>query len=153
MSALSVSAGKFFAGWVPLALASAAVDPAPRLADLFAFTAWGVIIPPVTCALGAIGVLGARPLARKGERDLSVGAFVLVSLLMLVVVELWIIERQPSALFAFVIAIGLGFAGYSLIELVGAELKSIVSARARAISDRLGSPRADTTQEGSNNDE
>ena len=83
-------------------------------------------------------MLGARPLARKGESELSLGLFLLVSLLMLVLVELWVIEQRPSALFAFVIALGLGFSGYSLIELLGEEIKGFVKAMARAISDALG---------------
>lgn len=138
MSSVALHMGKFFAGWTPLALASAAVDPAPRLADLFAFDLGGLTITPVTCALAAIGVLGARPLARKGESELSLGLFLLVSVLMLVLVELWVIEQRPSALFAFVIALGLGFAGYSLIELLGEEVKNFVRAKARALSAVLG---------------
>jgi hypothetical protein len=143
-----VGAGKFFAAWTPLALASAAVDPAPRLADLFLVTIGGLTVPPVTCALGAIGVLGARPLARRGESQLSPALFVLVSLLMLIVVELWVIEHRPGALFAFVIAIGLGFSGYSLIETVGQHLREFVAGRARAIADKLSSG----AREGSHDD-
>lgn len=135
---ISLSAGKFFAGWTPVALAVAAVDPAPRLADLFLIDIGGIALPPVTCVLGAIGVLGARPLARKGEHQLSTSLFVLVSALMLVVVELWVIEHRPSALFAFVIAMGLGFSGYSLIELVGQELRSAISTRIKAIAGVFG---------------
>ncbi len=134
----SLPVGKFFAWWTPLALASAAVDPAPRLADIFLVHVGGLALPPVTCALGAIGVIGARPLARRGERELSTGLFVLVSLLMVILVELWVIEHRPGALFAFVIAIGLGFSGYSLIELVGQEMRSFVSSKAKAIAGKLG---------------
>ncbi len=138
VSAFTVPA-KFFAGWLPIALASAAVDPAPRLADLFVFTAAGAQVPPVTCLLGAIGVLAARPLARrKSESELGLGGFVIVSILMLITVELWVIEHRPGALFAFVIAIGLGFSGYSLIELLGQEMRSIVSSKAKAIADQFG---------------
>jgi drug/metabolite transporter (DMT)-like permease len=144
---ITISAGKFFTAWTPVALAAAAVDPAPRLADLFEISIAGITVPPVTCALGAIGVIAARPLARKGEQELSLWLFLLVSVVMMIVVELWVIEHRPSALFAFVIAIGLGFSGYSLIELVGQELRSIVSSKARAIADRLGA----RNDEGSHN--
>lgn len=129
--------GKFLAGWLPALAVSAAVEPAPRLADLFLIDAGGVAIPPVTCVLGAIGVLGARPLARKGEHELNTWLFLLVSALMLIVVEIWVIDHRPNALFAFVVAMGLGFSGYSLIELVGAEMKAFVSGKARAIRERL----------------
>ena len=136
MSSVALHVGKFFAAWTPLALASAAIDPAPRLADLFAFELSGLTVPPVTCLLGAIGVLGARPLARRGEGELSTGLFLLVSMLMLIVVEIWVIEHRPSALFAFVIAIGLGFSGYSLIELVGNEVRSFVASKIGAITGK-----------------
>ena len=117
---------KFLAAWAPVALVSASVDPAPRLADLFAFSLGGVIVPPITCALGAIGVLAARPLARRAESALSWPLFILVSLIMLIVVQLWIVDSRPGALFAFVIAIGLGFSGYSLIELIGTQVADFV---------------------------
>lgn len=144
---IAVPAGKFFSGWVPLAVAAAAVDPAPRLADMFMLDLGGVPVPPVTCALALVGVLGARPLARKGEQQLSIWLFLLVSALMLIVVELWVLEHRPSALFAFVIAIGLGFSGYSLIELVGQELRSFVGTKVRSIADRF----SNTEDEGSQN--
>lgn len=118
---------KFAAAWLPLLAASAAVDPAPRLADLFALSLGGIVVPPVTCALGALGVLAARPLARKTESTLGWGSFALVSLIMLVVVELWVAESRPGALFAFVVAIGLGFSGFSLIELVGTEIRDFIT--------------------------
>lgn len=131
---------KFLAGWVPSLALVAAVDPGPRLADMFAFTAGGMTVPPVTCLLGAAGVLLARPLARRSEGTLSWRGFALVSLIMLIVVQLWVLEYRPGALFAFVVAIGLGFSGYSLIELVGQEvrafLKNIVGRASSAIGGK-----------------
>lgn len=126
MSALPLS--KFIAGWAPALLVSGTIDPAPRLADLFAIhLAGGVTIPPITCALGALGVLAARPLARKAESTLTWPMFFLVSVIMLFVVELWVIDSRPGALFAFVVAIGLGFSGYSLIELIGDQVRTFIS--------------------------
>ena len=46
---------------------------------------------------------------------------------MLIVVLLWIVESRPSWLYAFVVSIGLGFSGYSLIELFGEQVKSFVT--------------------------
>lgn len=145
---IAISAGKFFAGWTPVALAVAAIDPAPRLADLFAVSVAGVTVPPVTCVLGAIGVLAARPLARKGERELSLSLFLIVSILMLIVVQLWVIEYRPGALFAFVIAMGLGFSGYSLIELVGQEIRSVVSKRIKAVIAAIGDQSNEDSKDG-----
>ncbi len=130
---------KFAAGWLPALAISVSADPVPRLADAFALHLGGITVPLVTCALGALGVLLARPLARRSESARGWGSFALVSVIMLIVVELWIVEQRPGALFAFVIAIGLGFSGYSLIELVGEEvrafIKNIVSRAAGALKN------------------
>jgi hypothetical protein len=45
-----------------------------------------VTIPIVTCVLGAVGVLAARPLARKSEATVPLWQFLLVSAIMLIVV-------------------------------------------------------------------
>ncbi|RIV82969.1 hypothetical protein D2V17_14295 [Aurantiacibacter xanthus] len=132
-----VSAGKFAAGWLPAMAVSAVLNPVPEAAYI-ALDLGGVEVPVVTALLAAFGVLAARPLARREESKLSLGQFVLVSAIMLVVVELWVIEMRPRWLFAFVVAIGLGFSGYSLIELLGKELKELVSAGFRAVRRRIG---------------
>ena len=125
MSALAIPATKFFPAWLPALAISASVDPAPRLADAFMLHMGGIAVPPITSLLGIAGVLMARPLARKREKS-GWPAFALVTAIMLIVVQLWIVESRPGALFAFVIAIGLGFSGYSLIELVGSEIGNFV---------------------------
>lgn len=132
---------KFLSGWLPSLALVATVDPGPRLADLFAFSAGGMTIPPVTCLLGAAGVLLARPLARRSEGTLGWRGFALVSLIMLIVVELWVLESRPGALFAFVVAIGLGFSGYSLIELIGEQVRSFLKNIVGRASDAF-KPRA-----------
>lgn len=121
-----VTITKFLAGWLPAFAVTASIDPAPRLADVFTFAVGGYQVPPVTCLLGAIGVLAARPLARRSESGLSWPMFALVSLIMLLTVELWVLEARPGALFAFVVAIGLGFSGYSVIELAGNEIRAVI---------------------------
>lgn len=118
---------KFLAGWLPALALSAAVEPAAKLSEAFVVPIGGIPVPVVTALLGALGVLLARPLARKSEASNGWPAFLLVSAIMLIVVELWILESRPAWLFAFVIAIGLGFSGYSLIELVGGELRDFVT--------------------------
>lgn len=122
-----LSFSKFGIGWLPALAVATVADPAPRLADAFLVTIAGIALPPITCLLGLLGVFLARPLARKQEGKFGWPTFLLVSLIMLIVVELWIVESRPSALFAFVVAIGLGFSGYSLIELVGTEIRAFIS--------------------------
>lgn len=135
---LPLSFPKFLGGWAPLALAAATVDPLPRLSEVLVLAIGGYPVPVVTCALGAIGVLAARPLARKQETALSPALFWLVSAIMLTLVELWVLEMRPGVLFTFTIGLGLGFSGYSLIELFGAELKDLLSARIKAIGAAFG---------------
>lgn len=127
---LHISTVKFLLGWVPALALTASVEGgaslAPRLADAFAFDLAGIAVPPVTCALGLLGVLMARPLAKRREDALSWPLFLLVSAIMLIVVELWIVEERPGALFAFVVAIGMGFSGYSLIEIAGDQIGAFI---------------------------
>ena len=122
-----ISFSHFLLGWVP-ALAATSVVPevAPELADTMLVVIGGVPIPLVTCVLGFLGVIMARPLARKSESALSWPLFLLVTAIMLILVELWIVESRPRWLFAFVSAIGLGFSGYSLIELLGDQMRDFI---------------------------
>lgn len=133
-----ISIPKFAAAWLPALAISAQVNPGPRLSEAFIVIFVGVPVPAFTCVLGAIGVLAGRPLARKAESTLSWPLFALVTLIMLVVSQLWIIESHPGWLFAFVIALGLGFAGYSLIELAGTELRDFISATISKATETVG---------------
>ena len=114
---------KFLAGWVPALAVSAAV-PEPALSDIAVIDIGGLPVPVITCVLGLLGIFMSRPLARRGEAELSWTLFLLVSAIMLIIVQLWIIESRPSWLFAFVVSIGMGFSGYSLIELMGEQVQS-----------------------------
>lgn len=125
---LTLSLREFLVAWVPSFTVAATVQPpAPDLGQAFFVDVGGVPIPAVTCALGALGIVLSRPFARRTEADLDWPMFLLVSAIMLIVVELWIIESHPSWLFAFVVAIGLGFSGYSLLERFGEEVREFVS--------------------------
>lgn len=86
----------------------------------------GLSVPIVQVALAAAGVLMARPLAPKRERAIGTGRFILVTAIMLIVAVVWAAQSQPGPLFAFVVAIGLGFSGYSLIELAGREIEAFI---------------------------
>ncbi|MFN3990039.1 MAG: hypothetical protein ACK4IS_07255 [Erythrobacter sp.] len=108
---------KFAALWLPtVAMAAAMPNGAIPLGDRFLIDAFGLPVPIVTCLLGALGIVLARPFAHVSEYDLGWKLRLLVGLIMLVIVQLWIIETRPGWLFAFVVAIGLGFAGHSLLE-------------------------------------
>jgi len=115
---------KFLSGWLPALAVTATVEPpAPRLGDLFLVEFGGLPVPIVTCVLGALGILLARPFARRSEAELGWPLKLLVTAIMLITAELWIIESRPGWLFAFIVAIGMGFSGYSLLELFGDQVK------------------------------
>ncbi len=118
---------KFAASWAVAALASVPLDKAAPQAETVLLLG-GVEIPIITAALGLLGVACARFLALPKERSLGTPRFLVVSLLMVVAVQLWIVEARPGWLFAFVLAIGLGFSGFSLIELLGDQVKETVKA-------------------------
>ncbi len=122
-----LSFGKFLAGWVPaLALSASVSPPAPSLGDMFLIDLGGVPVPVVTCVLAAMGIGMARPFAHRAEAKLGWPLFALVTLVLLTVAQLWVIESRPSWLFAFVVAFGMGFSGYSLLEMFGEQVKDIV---------------------------
>jgi len=145
----AVSGGDFLAGWIPAVFLAAALPPEAEVVR-WVVTIEGQELPVITAILAAIGVIAARPLARAQEKTLPLWQFLLVTAIMLIVVELWVLNSQPGWLFAFVIAIGLGFSGYSLIELLGEEIKGLVKSafdlaqtRVRSI---LGKTKDDTDE-------
>lgn len=122
MNSLAPSA--FYAAWTPtLLFASAASKASP--ADIVVAVG-GFDWPVVTLALAAIGVLVARPIAPKRNPPLGLAKNILVTLIMLVAALLWVLDSRPGLLFAFVVSIGLGFSGYTLIELLGEEIAAYI---------------------------
>ena len=129
MTAIAEKIGAFYAAWVPtIVFASAAPKASP--AEIM-ISAGGFEWPVVTLALAAVGVLAARPIAPKRNPPLGLGKNILVTLIMLVAALLWVLDSRPGLLFAFVVSIGLGFSGYTLIELLGEEIGAYIK---RAIS-------------------
>ena len=128
----------FYVPWSGAMIVSATSEPVLVSAPVvFAFG--GLQLPLIQLVLAVAGVLLARPLAprREGERGLL--RQILVTVIMLVAAAAWVIESQPDMLFTFVVAIGLGYSGYALIELVGNELQATVKRLFATISDRITS--------------
>lgn len=125
---LDLSVREFLIGWLPtMAAISVTPPPAPALGQMFLVDVSGVPVPVVTCLFAALGIGLSRLLARRTEAKLGWSSFAAVTAIMLIVVLLWIVESRPSWLYAFVVSIGLGFSGYSLIELFGEQVKSFVT--------------------------
>ncbi len=118
---------KFAALWLPtLAVAVVVPDVHTPLSQRFMIDLAGLPIPVVTCILGLVGIIAARPFTVRAEAELGWKLRLLVSFIMLVLVELWIVESRPGWLFAFVVAIGLGFSGFSLLELFGEQVRDFI---------------------------
>jgi len=130
-------------GWLPAVALSTAVDQPQQLSEMFLVPVFGWPVPVVTCALGALGVIMARPFARRTEASLGLPLYLLVSAIMLILVQLWIVESRPGWLFAFVVAIGLGFSGYSMLELFGDQLKGLVRSGFDQAKSAIGKDRKD----------
>ncbi len=115
----------FYVPWTAAVMASAsepvtAVAVPPIILHLPGFD-----LPVLQGVLAVAGVLMARPLARKREAALSMPLFLVVTAVMLVAAVIWVSESRPGILFTFVVSIGLGFSGYSLIETAGDEISQL----------------------------
>lgn len=130
---------KFLMAWLPALAVSVVVEPpAPALGDMFLVDLGGLAVPVVTCLLGALGIFASRPFTHRSERDLGWKLRLLVSLIMLVTVQLWIIESRPGWLFAFVVSVGMGFSGFSLLELFGEQVRDFVKRAFNMASGTIG---------------
>lgn len=132
---------QFLAGWLPaFAITTAVPEVAPEAVRQLRWIVeiGGFPIPLGACLWGALGIALSRPLARKGEAQLGWPLFLVVSLIMLILVELWIIETWPSWLYSFVVSIGLGFAGYSVIELIGEQAKEFIRSIGARAKEMIG---------------
>lgn len=127
MSAFSLTYREFLTGWLPTMAAVSVAPPPPALGQMFLVDLGGVPVPVVTCLFAVLGIGLSRLLARRTEAQLGWLSFAAVTAIMLIVVLLWIVESRPSWLYAFVVSIGLGFSGYSLIELFGEQVRSFVT--------------------------
>jgi hypothetical protein len=134
---------KFLSLWMPMLAAAIVVpDVQTPLGDRFLFDLHGLPIPVVTCILGAVGIIAARPFTVRAEAELGWPLRLLVGFIMLVTVQLWIIESRPGWLFAFVVAIGLGFSGYSLLELFGEQVKDFLRRAFETATNSIKGPPA-----------
>lgn len=125
----------FYVPWTAALAASATQPAATAGATMLHFE--GMTIPVVQAVLAIAGVLIARPLAHKKESSLPLSHFLIVTVIMLVIALAWVAQSQPNVLFTFVVAVGLGFSGYSLIETAGDEIEAAVRKIIAAATDAL----------------
>lgn len=127
----------FYLPWAAALVASASEPAATAGATVIQFE--GMQLPAVQAALAVSGVLMARPLARKKESKLPLSHFLIVSLVMIITALAWVAQSQPGVLFTFVVAIGLGFSGYAMVETAGNEIENFVKRIFAQVADALAS--------------
>lgn len=134
----------FYVPWAVALAASSAEPAAPRTAaGAVVLHLPGLDLPLLQLILAVAGVLMARPLARKKEAGLPMSHFLVVTAIMLVVAVAWVAEHPSGVLFTFVIAIGIGFSGYSLIETLGTQVEAAIKAAIARIAESInfGAPK------------
>lgn len=128
---------KLFAMLWPASALAAGLDSAARpepQAAVWLLTIGGLDVPVVTAAFAVLGVILARPLTPKGAVPLSPIKNALVTILLSMLALAWVIDSRPGLLFAFIMAIGLGFSGFAIIELAGAQALSFLRRLLAALS-------------------
>lgn len=127
----------FWAPW-SLALAASQVEPS-RIATPIILHVQGYDLSLIHTVLAVAGVLMARPLARKRESALPLSQFLVVTAIMMIVAVAFVAESHHGILFTFVVSIGLGFSGYSLIETAGDQIADFIKGIIAKVTDSLGS--------------
>ena len=84
-------------------------------------------IPIITTALAIIGILLARPLTPRRDPPLGLFKNILVTIILALLAVAAVIEYKPGILFTLIVALGLGYSGFSIIELMGDQIKSVVT--------------------------
>ena len=126
----------FYGPWLLAVAASSAGDPATMPGHIV-LQIQGVEIPIVQLVLAIAGVLMARPLAPRRDQERGLVRQILVTTIMVIVAASWAVESRPGILFTFVISIGLGFSGYSLIELAGKEIETVIKRIFSQVADAI----------------
>lgn len=118
----------FYGPWAVSLFAAAAGEPQIMAGQNSGLTieVESLAIPVLQAGLAMAGVLLARPLAPRREMRVGPARFAVVTAIMLIVAVIWVAQSRPGPLLAFVVSIGLGFSGYSLIEFAGREIESMI---------------------------
>ena len=125
----SAAVCKLFALLWPASALAAGLDSAARpepLTTIWLVPIGGLDVPVVTAGFAMLGVILSRPLSPKGPVPLSPVKNALVTILLSMLVLAWVIDSRPGLLFAFIMAIGLGFSGFAIIELAGVQALSFL---------------------------
>ena len=130
----------FSAFWTAgLALVTVGGVEAPaHIGELVMLDLGGRPFPLITAVIALVGVACGRPLAVKKDPPLTLWQQLAVTVAAALLALLWVDDSHPRPLFCFVVALGLGFAMHSLIELAGEELKAFVKSIVSRVTGALG---------------
>lgn len=97
----------------------------PTLSSL-SLTIAGVSLPIVSIAIAVACVVVSRSIAPRSDPPVPRWKHILTTIALLWLACAWVIETRPGTLFTTIVSFGLGFAGYSILELAGEETKGLV---------------------------
>lgn len=119
------------------------VEAPPDLGALIMLDIGGRPFPVITGAIALLGVACGRPLAPKKDPPLTWRQQLAVTVAAAVAAIVWVDDSHPGLLFAFIVALGLGFAMHSVIELAGEELKGFVKTIITRVTGMIGGGRTE----------
>lgn len=126
----------FYGPWSLALVAAHAGESAGAAGPIYVFD--GLELPLVQLVLASSGVLLSRPLVKQQDGERGPVKQLAVTLIMMIAAAVWVIEARPGLLFTFVVAIGLGFSGYSLITFAGAQIGAVARNVLRGIAEAAG---------------
>ena len=85
-----------------------------------------------------LGVMLIRPMAPAGSPPLSKGKRLALGMALTIGAAIYAVERLESYLPSFVIAVGIGFSGQSIVELIGREALNIARERIASVRAAVG---------------
>lgn len=117
--------------------ATGVADVPAHFGNAIMFDIAGVQVPLVTCGCAAICLILSRPLSKRNDPPLSRGKELLVTVILLMLAVAWVLESQPGLLFTMIVSFGLGYSGFSVMELMGDEILGIVKSFFSGIRQRI----------------
>lgn len=117
----------FFPFWAAgLVTVGAGVEVPRSLADMLVISVDGVELPLLTAGLAVTGVLLSRPLTPRRDPPLTARDNILITAILLLLALAAVVEYRPGILFTLIVSLGLGYSGFSIVELLGEEIKNVI---------------------------
>jgi hypothetical protein len=128
----------FYVPWAAAAVAAPAFEAQIGPSQLI-LNFGGFEVPALRLTLAVIAVLLARVIAPRGPHEHAPTKSVAVTVVLVLIAASWVIESRPGLLFTFIVSMGLGFSGYTILELAGREIEAFVKRIFAAATGGIGS--------------